>query len=404
MPKLYLSLWFWLCLQTPPSTSLWNIVKQFVGWEGFSFVVLLGFAIGLLQMNKFRIARGLFAVSTVALAAQLMSSSDVYLPNGWAIHGKYAAVFISAVFLVGMFYWVSVEAQKQQSPQVANTNGPNTKKRDFLVERLTDFTREAGESSTWKGWYLGTDFLPVPLWNKIEKFLKIHLPNEVARFKKKGIDGVEEIISELLAEPHPSLVTETPNATLTESQTEANFQLTALRNEKLALKIERNTVGFEQVSAAQLTDEYRKVTALFARFDYQIDVGMVYHLDVSARLYVYDLDGAARTLRYDGVWIMHPWGRKKRFGPEEFDYLVIALVTDLGIATYEYGTAVDGRGGTHLKPVSENIDGKGFYVEAKVVGEKPPDEVVLIKTLWFRIEPNGEDTVFVEVPKPPLFS
>jgi hypothetical protein len=196
------SLSFWLCIQGTSDVPLWNIIKQVFGWEGFSFVVLFGFALVFLEMKKLRVARCLFVVSAAALIAKLMSSSETYLPSDWVVHGKWASILISAFFLTGMLYWVSVEAKKTKPPTPETGNGINLKQRDFLVERLTDFTREADRSWESSGKFrefaMQTRFLEIGLSNKIKKFLEIHLPNEVERFKGKGIDGVEEIIADLL--------------------------------------------------------------------------------------------------------------------------------------------------------------------------------------------------------------
>ena len=127
-----------------------------------------------------------------------------------------------------------------------------TKKRDFLVERLTDFTKEAGQPNKWRGFNLGRDFLEVGLWDKIEKFLEIHLPNEVERFKKKGIDGVEEIIAELLdVQPKPQNYLES-----FEAKEQRRISLEELEEEYEPLKkLEPNFVDFGNEYVEAYNDE-----------------------------------------------------------------------------------------------------------------------------------------------------
>lgn len=167
------------------------------------FVCLLVTALqftGIINMNLARIC--LFAAWLVAVVGVCGS-----LEHAPVRHLGIAAILTGiplGVVLIVVERWITLAVQRREARSLNLVGQRDTKKRDFLIERLTDFTREAGRSWELSGkfreFYVQSRSLEVGLWKKIEKFLEVHLPNEVERFKGKGIDGVEEIISELLCD------------------------------------------------------------------------------------------------------------------------------------------------------------------------------------------------------------
>jgi hypothetical protein len=170
------------------------MLAEILAW-GFIAAVYLA-AVGVIALPKhwYRLAQFLFALATVLADLKIIH---------WAItssHSLKMRMFWSSAGLLATTGAVVWFVRKVEGDIRKSDTG--TAKRDFLVERLTDFLREADRSWESSGKFrefaMQSRFLEIGLSRKIEKFLEIHLPNEVERFKGKGIDGVDEIIKELL--------------------------------------------------------------------------------------------------------------------------------------------------------------------------------------------------------------
>lgn len=103
------------------------------------------------------------------------------LVAGWAL----VTLAIAAVIVVRSYL-----SARQRVSQL------DPAKRDYLIERMRDFVKEANKLDRGHPLYLAT--FRFGIGGNIEQFLSLYSPEWVARFKEKKVFALEEIIKELL--------------------------------------------------------------------------------------------------------------------------------------------------------------------------------------------------------------
>lgn len=119
-------------------SSIWIVVRELLGWEGLSFVVVFPFAVALLAMKTFWAARIFFFISAGVLAVKLISSAEAYLSKPWITSGKVAAVAVAILFLTAMLYWVSKDearSKKKNDPGEASATQKDLQEIKSLLNR-----------------------------------------------------------------------------------------------------------------------------------------------------------------------------------------------------------------------------------------------------------------------------
>lgn len=119
------------------TASLWKNTGHILGWEALSFSVVLAFALGLLEMREFTIARILFVVAALVLTTKLYSSSGKYLKRRrFKNLCRVSAIIIGVAFFLSTENWVS---SKENMLARIEFTFPTSEKIPILVKSLPIF-------------------------------------------------------------------------------------------------------------------------------------------------------------------------------------------------------------------------------------------------------------------------